>query len=245
MSEWAPKVFWSEVRVSEEGGGYAVLLDGRVICTPAKAQFIVPTKPLADAIAREWRRQDTHIDPISMPFTRMANAAIDKLSVQHKEVCEMLASYGDSDLLCYRADSPKELVDRQSAAWDPLLEWCAKNLGARLQPRVGVMPRPQSEADLSRLSALVHELNSYELSGFHDLVVISGSLVIGFAVLRGHIEAETAFKTSRIDESFQQELWGVDDEAAAQEAVKKAEFLTAEAFLMMVRSANSAPMIKK
>ncbi len=239
MSEWAPKVFWTEVNVTEKDDGYAVLLDGRPIRTPAKAHLVVPSQPLADAIADEWRAQDEHINPTTMPFTRMANAAIDKLSVQHKEVCDMLAAYGDSDLLCYRAESPKELVSRQSAAWDPLLQWCAENLGACLETRFGIMPKSQADEDLGRLSKLVHNLKPFELSAFHDFVVISGSLVIALAILEGQIDGETGFSLSRIDESFQQELWGVDEEAAEQDAFKKAEFLTACRFLALVQRAKS------
>ena len=114
MSEWKQKRFWKEVSVEDDGAGFAVALDGRRVKTPAKTALVVPTRALAEAIAAEWDAQDEQIDPLSMPYTRSANAAIDKVAVQFAEVADMLAEYGDSDLLCYRAESPEGLVQRQS-----------------------------------------------------------------------------------------------------------------------------------
>ena len=109
MSEWKQKRFWKEVSVEEDGAGFAVALDGRRVKTPAKTALVVPTRALAEAIAAEWDAQEDQIDPLSMPNTRSANAAIDKVAVQFAEVADMLAEYGDSDLLCYRAESPEGL----------------------------------------------------------------------------------------------------------------------------------------
>lgn len=238
MSEWAAKVFWKDVSVAPVDAGFAVLLDGRAIRTPAKAPFAVPTAALAEAISDEWRAQKDQIDPTSMPLTRMANAAIDKLGIQHGAVCDMLAAYGETDLLCYRADSPKELVDRQADGWDPLLDWSARHLNAPLVVQTGIMPKDQSADALAALAQHVHAVEAFELSALHDFIVISGSLVLGLAVLHGEITPEHAFTLSRIDESFQQELWGVDEEAAELDAHKKDEFLTAHRFFTLVKKAQ-------
>ena len=123
MSDWAPKRFWTETRADACDGGYPVYLDPRTVRTPAKAAFVVPSRALAEAIAVEWDAQADKIDPSTMPMTRTANSAIDKVTAQREEVAEMLAAYGDSDLLCYRADHPLELQLRQAASWDPLLGW--------------------------------------------------------------------------------------------------------------------------
>ena len=224
MSEWQAKRFWKEARVEKAGDGYEVLLDGRKVRTPAKTPLIVPTRALADEIANEWQAQSEVIKPESMPYTRSANAAIDKVTPQFGEVADLLAAYGDSDLLCYRANSPAELVARQSAAWDPLLDWAATTLGVRLSPRIGVMHLPQSPQALDRLRVLTHALTPFQLTAFHDLVSISGSLIIGFAATRKHLDPETLWSSSRIDESWQAEQWGEDDEATKSEAVKKAAF---------------------
>ncbi|WP_375174788.1 ATP12 family chaperone protein [Pseudooceanicola sp.] len=230
MSEWAPKRFWKITEVSEEAGGYAVTLDGRPVRTPAKAPLIVPTRALAEMIAAEWDAQEDKVDPRGMPVTRGANAAIDKVAVQHAEVADMLAAYGDSDLLCYRADSPAELIARQAAGWDPLLDWLAAHYGVRLDPRTGIMPAPQSEAALARLRAEVHGMDAFELAAFHDLVSLSGSLVIGLAATCDVQPIEDLWALSRIDEHWQAEQWGVDDEAAEAEEIKRRSFLDAKRF---------------
>ena len=140
---WTAKRFWTDATVEEAAQGFTVRLDGRAVKTPAKAELVVPTTAMAEAIAQEWQAQDEVIDPNSMPVTRSANAAIDKVTAQFKEVADMLAAYGDSDVTCYRADTPDSLVARQAAAWDPLLEWAAVTFGARLFPVQGVMHAPQ------------------------------------------------------------------------------------------------------
>lgn len=230
MSEWALRKFWKQAEVVAEGEGYTVTLDGRGVRTPAKARLLVPTEGLARAIAAEWQAQDQKVNPATMPFTRMANSAIDKVIPQHAEVSEMLAAYGDSDLLCYRAEVPEGLADRQRAGWDPLLDWAAETYGVRLLPVAGVIHQPQDPKALARLSQEVHAQTAFQLAAFHDLVSMSGSLVIALAVTRGARTAEEAWALSRIDESWQQEQWGVDEEAAEIAQRKRTEFLHAAVF---------------
>ena len=142
MAGWAAKRFWTDVTLVELPGGYGIRLDARPVKTPAKAPLVVPTRGLADAIAIEWRAQQGVIDPTGMPFTRSANSAIDKVAAQRAEVVDLIAAYGDADLICYRATVPARLVARQSAAWDPLLTWAA-GIGAPLQALPGVIHAPQ------------------------------------------------------------------------------------------------------
>ena len=235
MSEWVAKRFWTEAGVSEIGQGYGVHLDGRRVRTPAKAELIVPTRAMARAIASEWDAQEGRIVPDTMPVTRAANAAIDKVAHQHAEVARMIADYGDSDLLCYRAESPAELVERQAAAWDPLLHWAESVLSARLQPRTGVMHDPQEAAVLARLHAQVEMLDKWALTAVHDLVSLSGSLIIGFAAIHGLHPAKTLWQLSRIDETWQQEQWGNDEEAEAVALRKETDFFNAKRFYDLSR----------
>ncbi|WP_420557223.1 ATP12 family chaperone protein [Roseovarius sp.] len=230
MSEWKAKRFWKEAAVVEEEGGFGIRLDGRAVRTPAKAAMIVPTRPLAEAVAAEWDAQEDLIQPGTMPVTRSANAAIDKVRHQHAEVADMLAGYADTDLLCYRADSPDSLVRRQAEAWDPLLDWAEARYGARLVPVAGVMHRPQEAGALAQFSAQVHAMDNFTLTAFHDLVGLSGSLVIGLAALEEARPAEDLWELSRLDERWQEDQWGIDEEARAVEAVKRAEFLHAKRF---------------
>lgn len=228
MSDWKAKRFWKEVSVTEAETGFGVALDGRTVKTPAKTTLVVPSRAMAEAIAAEWDAQDGQINPTSMPVTQTANSAIDKVSIQHAEVAEMLAAYGDSDLLCYRADSPETLVARQSAIWDPLLDWAAHALEARLETRTGVMHARQQPEVLKVLSDRTHAFNNFELAAFHDLVGLSGSLVIGFAATQDAWDAETLWETSQLDEIWQVEQWGADDLAESQTALKRAAFLHAK-----------------
>ena len=228
MSEWKAKRFWTAAAVTEDQQGFGIALDGRPVKTPAKRLLAVPTRALAQAIAEEWDAQEDKIDPRSMPFTRTANAAIDKVATQKPEVADMLAAYGDSDLLCYRAEAPEELVARQAEQWDPLLDWAEEELGARLQARSGVMHAPQSPDALNQLSKRVHAMDCFALAGFHDLVSLSGSLILGFAAAQDVKTPAEIWDISRLDEIWQAELWGADDEAEATAAIKKAAFLHAK-----------------
>lgn len=233
MSGWAKKRFWKETGVVEVEGGYTVELDGRRVKTPAKAPLTLPTRAMAEAIAAEWQAQEKEIDPNTMPVTRSANAAIDKVAIQHGEVADMLAEYGGSDLLCYRAAQPVELVARQAERWDPMLDWAGEKFGAKLQPVSGVMHIAQDQAALDRLKAQVHALSNFEMAAFHDLVSLSGSLVLGFAAVHQARPIEDLWALSRLDEDWQEEQWGVDEEAAEQAEIKRQAFLHADFFFRL------------
>lgn len=234
MSSWTAKRFWKEAQVVAAPGGHTIHLDGRPVKTPAKAALVVPTVALAKAIAAEWDAQHGTIDPGSMPVTRSANAAIDKVQPQHAEVAELIAEYGGTDLLCYRAATPQRLVAQQAAAWDPLLDWAEATFGARLTTTVGVVPVPQPAPALAALTAQVTAMNDFQLAALHDLVGISGSLVLGLAVANGRLSAEEAWAISRIDEAWQITQWGADDEAEAEAAIKRAALIHARRFWMLL-----------
>ena len=227
MSDWTMKRFWTETGVAEAEGGWTVTLDTRPIRTPAKAVFAVPTRAYAEAVAAEWEAQTETVKPETMPLTRSANAAIDKVAHQFDEVAGLIAAYGETDLLCYRAEGPDALIARQAQAWDPLLDWAETALGARLYPTSGIVHRAQETAALARLAGQVRAFTPFELAAFHDLVALSGTLVIGFAAARQHAPPESLWEVSRIDEEWQAEQWGEDEEAAEQTAHKRQAFLDA------------------
>ncbi len=168
-----------------------------------------------------------------MPVTKSANAAIDKVATQHFEIAEMLTEYGNTDLLCYRAVAPEELIARQAESWDPILDWAAENLGARLLSVSGVMYEEQDKTAISRLRAQVHAMDNYALAAFYDLVSLSGSLVLAFAARAEIRTISELWELSRVDESWQEEQWGVDDEASKQIALKFQAFENANRFLKM------------
>ncbi|MGY3437928.1 MULTISPECIES: ATP12 family chaperone protein [unclassified Marinovum] len=227
MTEWKAKRFWKQTEIQPGDGGFGVALDGKPVKTPAKAALLLPTEAFAEKVRDEWEAIEEKIDPRVMPFTRTANAAIDKVAIQKAEVADMIADYGGTDLLCYRADSPAELRDRQNAAWDPLLDWVADTYGARLAVTEGVMPLAQDPAALTPLRQAVHQCSDFELAALHDLVALSGSLVIGLAAAQDRDTPEALWQTSRIDELWQEEQWGEDEEAQNHSALKRSSFLHA------------------
>ena len=235
MSAWSARRFWKEATVRPEAEGFAVYLDSRPVRTPKKAPLILPTEGLARAVAAEWQAQEGKVNPASMPFTRAANSAIDTVVPQFDTVVSMLAAYGESDLLCYRATGPAALIDRQAAAWDPVLDWARAALDAPLQATAGVMHIDQPEPSLARLRLAVAALSPFQLAAFHDLVALSGSLVLGLAVIRGHLASELAWDLSRVDENWQIEQWGDDEEAAEIVALRFAAFLQADRFFTLCR----------
>jgi len=230
VSGWKAKRFWATAAVDPCEGGYAIRLDTSPVRTPAKAPLVVPTEGLAQAIAAEWEAQTGLVKPDTMPFTRAANSALDKVAPQRDEVITLLAAYGETDLLCYRATGPQPLIDRQTAQWDPLLDWAARDLGAPMQPVAGVMPEAQPPESLGALRARMASQTNFELAAFYEFVAITGSLVLALAVSHRRIDAGTAWELSRIDETWQAEQWGRDDDAAALDMLKKAALLQAERF---------------
>ena len=230
MSILKQKRFWKQAAVHQRDDGYGVMLDARSVNTPNKTPLIVPTRSMAEAIAAEWDAQSEKIDPLSMPVTRSANSALDKVLPQQTEVVAMLAEYGDSDLLCYRAAGPVELIAQQVAAWDIMLDWATEEFGSRLAVGEGVMHVKQDPALLANLHAQVAAFDHFALVGVHDLVSISGSLILALAVTRGAISVADAWGKSRVDEHWQASQWGDDDDASANEFLKEQAFSHAELF---------------
>ncbi len=230
MSGWTARKFWTEVAVTTEEGGHAIRLDNRPVRTPAKAHLVLPTRALAEAVAEEWRAQGDVIRPEAMPMTRTANSALDKVAPRLDEIVDHLTEYGATDLLCYRAPSPETLVRRQAEAWDPWLDWAADRFGAPLTVTTGVIPVAQPPAALAALRAPLARLSAFELAAVHDLVTLPGSLVLGLAVADGAAEPGRIWDVSRLDETYQAELWGRDDEAERMAALKRRAFLDAARF---------------
>jgi len=227
---WKAKRFWTGVSVAEAERGHSVHLDTRQVLTPGKLPLIVPTRAMAEAIAAEWDAQQGEIQPLTMPVTRSANSAIERVRPQRAEVAAMLAAYAETDLTCHRAGTPAELAARQAQAWDPLLDWAAEALDARLTPTVGVLPVDQPPASLAALSARVAALDEFHLTALHDLVTLSGSLLLGLATAERHLDPDTAWSLSRIDEDWQIEHWGRDEDADEATQIKRAQFLQADRF---------------
>ena len=235
MAEWKARRFWKTADIRPQGNGWEVVLDDRPLRTPGKLPLILPTEALARAIAAERDAQTDIIDPNRMPLTRAANSAIEKVTPQFHAVTSMLGDYGGTDLLSYRANEPDELTRAQAAGWDPLIDWAATELRAPLRITHGVIPVPQDPTVLLKLQAEIASLDAFALTALHDLVTLPGSLVLGLAVLRGRLDAETAWKLARIDEEFQADRWGRDEDADLAAQGRLAAMRNAERFYHLSR----------
>lgn len=229
------KRFYKEAAAVPLDEGYGITLDGRPVRTPARALLAVPTVALAERIAREWAEQGEDIDPRTMRFTGLANAAIDRVAPDPVAFAGGISAYGESDLLCYRAAEPAALVARQSAAWDPLLDWASRRYDVHFTTVTGVMHAPQPEATLERLRAAVGIHSSFILVGLSPIVSLTGSLVAGLALLEGAAEAGAIWDAAQLDELYQAEMWGEDPLAERIRAQKRAEYDDCVAFCTLAQ----------
>ena len=218
------KRFWRAASVVEQSEDYAVQLDGRPVKTPARVALAVPKRALADAIAAEWNAQGDTVDPRAMALTGLANAAIDRVAPDPATFASGLAKFGESDLLYYRAERPRRLVERQSAAWDPLLAWARRRFDVDFTLGSGVMPVAQPEATKRVLAHAVAAYDPFRLAALSPLVTVGGSLIAALALVEGAIAAEAAWDAVTIDEHFQLEEWGSDGEAEKALAVRREDF---------------------
>jgi chaperone required for assembly of F1-ATPase len=218
-----PRRFYKAAASAPAAGGFAVLLDGRGAKTPAGARLILPTAALGDLVAAEWEAQEERIDTHAMGATRLAFTAIDRVAAARAAVAGEVASYAGSDLLCYRAEEPAALAERETAAWGPWLAWAQDRLGFALAASVGIAPIRQAPEALARAQALAAEMDDFALSGLAYAAALYGSAVLAFAVAAGALDAADAFELSRLDEAFQEERWGVDAEAAARTEVMRGQ----------------------
>ena len=228
------KRFYKIAEAVPSAGGVAILLDGRPVKTPGRHPLFVPTEELAEAIAAEWNAQGDTIDPRSMPLTGLANAAIDRVAPDPAAFAATLAEYGESDLLCYRADGPRSLIERQSRLWDPLLDWARTRFAIEIETTAGVMHRRQPPETVERLRLAVAARSAFQLAGLAPLVTIAGSLIIALALAEGAIGLETAWDAAMLDEAWQAEQWGADPLAAASLENRRREFEAAYLFLTLL-----------
>jgi chaperone required for assembly of F1-ATPase len=205
--------FYKDVSVAANEHGHGIFLDGRPIRTPMGTAFAVPSKPLADAIAEEWRAQGEKIRPETMLLTKLVNTAIDRVTGNRVLAIGQVLAFAKSDLLCYRAEAPAELIRRQKAAWDPLLEWLRQSHGAALTTGSGMAYVEQPEPALRALERAIEAHNDFVVAGLHTAAALTGSIVLALAMAEGRLTGEEAFDLSHIDETFQAEKWGRDSEA--------------------------------
>jgi chaperone required for assembly of F1-ATPase len=223
--------FYGSVAVEAFAEGFAVTLDGRQARSAQAAPLVLPTRSLAEAVADEWRSQTETIESESMPLTRLAYEALDRASTECDRIVEAIMGFAGTDHLCYRASEPPALVERQEAAWQPILDWVSEAYGARLRVTSGVIPVEQPAGAIFALRRVLEARDAFALVAIASAARAAGSLVIALALASGRIGAEDAFGLSQLDESFQMERWGTDAEAIAPREGTRANIRAAAAFL--------------
>ncbi|MBS0284635.1 MAG: ATPase [Proteobacteria bacterium] len=226
------KRFWKDVALDADRG---MLLDGRPVRTPGRAPLALPTAALAEAVADEWRAVEETLEPRAMPLTGLANAAIDRIAPDPAPYAADIARYAETDLTCYRADSPAPLVERQRAAWNPLLDWARQRYDVNFETTAGVMHVAQPQATLERLAEAVAARDPFTLAALQAIVSATGSIVGTLALAEGAIDAETLWRAAQVDEDWQAEQWGEDELAKQAREAKRASFDAAARFLMALR----------
>jgi len=232
-----PRRFYRQVDHVSVDTGWQITLDGKVLRSPARADFVLPTRQLAEAIAVEWDAQQEHVLPHNMPMMQLASTAVDRVALNHDKVAAEIAGYAASDLVCYHADMPEELVRRQAQSWQPLVDWANHRFDTALRATTGIVAIEQSADSLARFNQVAHALDSWRLTALASLTGSTGSLIIALAVLDGHLNAEQAALTAQLDELFQAERWGEDAEAAQRRQALARDVTDTAHFLSLLKPA--------
>jgi chaperone required for assembly of F1-ATPase len=229
------KRFYAHAGVVESPGGLAITLDGKPVRTPSGRSLVAPTREIADAIATEWDSQQEFIDPLTMPLTRFANSVVDAVVDRLEAVTDDIAKYLGTDLLFYRAGHPEALVAREAALWDPVVFWARDALGAHFILAEGIVHVRQPDSAIAAARAVL-PTDPWSIAALHVVTTLTGSALLALALLRGVLDSDQAWAAAHVDEDWNIEKWGVDEEVAARRAARLVDFGAAASIL---RSLNS------
>ena len=229
------KRFFKNVSLVETNAGCAVALDGKQIKTPTGKLLTITSKPLAEAVADEWREQKNKVELKTMPLTTLSYAACDQVAENRALVEAEVAAYADTDLICYRADAPLELCEKEVAAWDPMVNWLKKNHGLNLVLINGISHVKQEDETLEFVSAYLASQCNFTLAALERITSLLGSIFLSIAINECELEANAAWEKSRVDENYQTEMWGEDAESMPEVEAKFAQFKAAAQFLTLVQ----------
>lgn len=228
------KRFYKEVTAEISENGYAILLDSKPVKTPMRRALSLPNAALAQAVKAEWDAQGDKIDPASMVMCGFANAAIDRVADERDIFIENIAAYGETDLFCYRAETPELLVERQMREWQPWLDWAQERYDAPLICVAGIMHKNQPDQSLRNLRSSVENMNDFQLSAMAKMTHISGSLVASLAIYEDEARVHDLWPALCLDELWQEEQWGADSFAEKHRNDRLADFTAAVNFLKIL-----------
>ena len=225
MRQDMPKRFYKDVAFAPLDGHFALTLDGKKAKTPARHPLAMPDEVLARALCHEWQEQVDIIDPATMPLTRLANVALDRVSQTMDEVRADIAKYAGSDLLCYRAAHPERLADEQLASWNPILEWARQELGAAFALSNSIVHVAQPQAALDAVAKRLAEISSpFAMTALHMVTTLTGSAVLALALEARSFDAQAIWDAAHVDEDFQISIWGEDDEAQIRRKTRRLDY---------------------
>ncbi|MFH1346207.1 MAG: ATP12 family protein [Pseudomonadota bacterium] len=230
------KRFYTRAGVVEGASGFAITLDDKPVRTPSGRALVAPTREIADAIVAEWQAQVEFIDPLSMPMTRFANSVVDAVVERVEAVTDDVAKYLGTDLLFYRAGHPEALVAREAAHWDPIVFWAAEALGAHFMLAEGIVHVRQPEPAIAAARAALPG-DPWSIAAVHVVTTLTGSALLALALLRGVLDADQVWKSAHVDEDWNIEQWGVDEEVAARRRARLVDFAAAAG---IIRALNPA-----
>ncbi|KQT83542.1 ATP12 family protein [Aurantimonas sp. Leaf443] len=223
-----PKRFYEKAAIEARDGGFAILLDGRSLRTPARNVFLLPHETAAEIARGEWDGQGERVDPATMPMTRLANTVIDAIAPDPAPVRDEVARFAETDLLFYRASEPERLVERQRLRWDPVLDWASGDLGGPFRLAAGVMHVAQPDRTLARFAERLAAFDDpFRVAALNQMTTLTGSALLAYAVARGRLEADEAWALAHLDEDWNIEQWGEDAEASARRAFRWEEMKVA------------------
>jgi chaperone required for assembly of F1-ATPase len=227
--------FYTNPAMAETAAGFVITLDDKPIRTPSARQVIVPAREIAEVVVAEWEAQKEFVDPLTMPMTRFANSVVEAVVDRIDAVREDIAKYFESDLLFYRAGHPEALVAREAAHWDPILFWAADALGAHFILAQGIVPIRQPESAIAAARATLPD-DPWSIAALHVITTLTGSALLALALLRGVADADQVWAAAHVDEDWNCEKWGVDDEVAARRAARLVDFKAATRILQALNS---------
>jgi chaperone required for assembly of F1-ATPase len=226
--------FYNAAAVETRDNGHAIVLDGRPVRTPGRNPLQLPTRQLADAIAAEWEAQAETIEPATMPLTQLASTALDRIAPQPAAVAAQVARYAETDLVCYRADHPETLVQRQHALWSPLLRWLQASYAAKLVVTEGIRPIPQPAAAIAAVQKALAAFPTFKLAAISSVTGATGSVVIALALADGEITSDQAAEAAFVDERYQMEIWGSDPDQETRLTRLRTDLDAAQHFLALL-----------
>jgi chaperone required for assembly of F1-ATPase len=217
------KRFYETVTITEKENFFTIELDGRTVKTPDKVTLKIPTREIAEKIKTEWDAQEKEIDTFSMLYTKLANTATDRVDTRREALIDELCNYAGNDQICYRADFPSDLVRLQDKIWNPLVKWMKSEHDVTLKVTNGIMPIEQDKSEIAKIRSLIEALDSYSLTCFYGMTTVTGSITIALHMIADKIGLNEAWAAGHLDENYQSDQWGIDDEAELRKDELKKE----------------------